>query len=72
MVKATLAWPNASLITFGFAPRRRARLAKVLLENWRRVYNQIRPHSSLGNRPPAPETIRPFYKPESLTLGVVQ
>ena len=46
--------------------------AKVLLENWRREYNQIRPHSSLGNRPPAPETIRPFYKPESLTLGVVQ
>jgi transposase InsO family protein len=46
--------------------------AKVLLANWRREYNQIRPHSSLGNRPPAPEAIRPFYIPESLTLGVVQ
>ena len=25
---------------------------------WRREYNTIRPHSSLGYRPPAPETIR--------------
>ena len=23
---------------------------------WRREYNTIRPHSSLNNRPPAPET----------------
>ena len=30
--------------------------AKVLIEQWRREYNQIRPHSSLGYRPPAPET----------------
>ncbi len=29
--------------------------AKVLLERWRRHYNQVRPHSSLGYRPPAPE-----------------
>ena len=29
--------------------------AKVLIERWRREYNQIRPHSSLGYRPPAPE-----------------
>ena len=29
--------------------------AQVLIEQWRRDYNQIRPHSSLGNRPPAPE-----------------
>lgn len=27
--------------------------ARVLLENWRREYNHIRPHSSLGYRPPA-------------------
>jgi transposase-like protein len=26
---------------------------------WRREYNTIRPHSSLGYRPPAPETIQP-------------
>jgi len=30
--------------------------AKVLIEAWRRHYNTIRPHSSLGYRPPAPET----------------
>lgn len=29
--------------------------AKVLTERWRRGYNQVRPHSSLGYRPPAPE-----------------
>ena len=33
--------------------------AKVLIEQWRRHYNAIRPHSSLGYRPPAPETILP-------------
>jgi putative transposase len=32
--------------------------AKVLVEQWRRHYNRVRPHSSLGYRPPAPETIR--------------
>jgi putative transposase len=31
--------------------------AKVLVARWRREYNQIRPHSSLGYRPPAPEAI---------------
>jgi len=29
--------------------------AKVLIEQWRQEYNQVRPHSSLGYRPPAPE-----------------
>ena len=29
--------------------------AKVLIERWRREYNTIRPHSSLGYVPPAPE-----------------
>ena len=29
--------------------------AKVLIEQWRREYNLVRPHSSLGYRPPAPE-----------------
>jgi len=29
--------------------------AQVLIEHWRRDYNQVRPHSSLGYRPPAPE-----------------
>ena len=27
--------------------------AKVLIERWRRAYNTVRPHSSLGYRPPA-------------------
>jgi transposase InsO family protein len=31
--------------------------AKILIEQWRRDYNQIRPHSSLGYKPPAPETV---------------
>jgi putative transposase len=29
--------------------------AKILIEQWRREYNQMRPHSSLGYRPPAPK-----------------
>ena len=33
--------------------------AKVLIEQWRREYNQVRPHSSLGYRPPAPEAKLP-------------
>ena len=33
--------------------------AKVLIERWRQDYNTIRPHSSLGYRPPAPETVLP-------------
>jgi putative transposase len=31
--------------------------ARVLIEEWRREYNGIRPHSSLGYQPPAPEAI---------------
>ena len=31
--------------------------AKALIEQWRREYNQVRPHSSLGYRPPATEAI---------------
>jgi len=31
--------------------------AQILIQNWRRKYNHLRPHSSLGGRPPAPETI---------------
>ena len=33
------------------------REAKVLIEMWRKHYNTVRPHSSLGYRPPAPEAI---------------
>ena len=31
--------------------------AKVVIEGWRRHYNTVRPHSSLGYKPPAPETV---------------
>ena len=33
--------------------------AKVLIGQWRTEYNQVRLHSSLGYRPPAPEAIIP-------------
>ena len=33
--------------------------AKVLLERWRWHYNHVRPHSSLGYKPPAPEATLP-------------
>ena len=48
--------------------------AKVLIENWRRHYNTVRPHSALGYKPPAPETIMPKKDDlgERLTLKVVQ
>ena len=31
--------------------------ANVLLEQWRVYYNTIRPHSSLGYKPPAPKSV---------------
>jgi putative transposase len=31
--------------------------AQILTEHWRSEYNHLRPHSSLGGRPPAPEAI---------------
>ena len=36
--------------------------AKVLIEEWRKNYNTIRPHSSLDYRPPAPETVLPALR----------
>jgi putative transposase len=43
--------------------------ARVLIEAWRRHYNTIRPHSSLGYRSPAPETASPPLPPSgSATL----
>ena len=37
--------------------------ARVLVEAWRRHYNTVRPHSSLGYRPPAPEAATPPLPP---------
>jgi transposase InsO family protein len=36
--------------------------ARVLIERWRRHFNEKRPHSSLGHRPPAPG-VMPFAPP---------
>ena len=33
--------------------------AKIVIESWRRHYNTVRPHESLGYRPPAPEVFVP-------------
>ncbi len=52
--------------------------AQALIEAWRSDYNQIRPHSALGYRPPAPETVEPWIVPDGpvpppgLTHGLVQ
>ena len=49
--------------------------AQILIENWRRHYNTVRPHSSLGYLPPAPESILPraatviYAPPRSANLG---
>ena len=32
---------------------------RVLTERYRRTYSRVRPHSSLGYRPPAPEALLP-------------
>ena len=37
--------------------------ATVVIEQWRHHYNQRRPHSSLGYRPPAPQTLQPIIIP---------
>jgi len=34
--------------------------ARVLIEEWRQEYNQVRPHSSLNYRPPTPKAIIPL------------
>ena len=44
---------------------------KSLIEDWRKEYNHIRPHSSLGYRPPAPQTVLPMSS-STLSLELVQ
>jgi putative transposase len=41
---------------------------RVLAERWRVHYNTVRPHSSLGYRPPAPEA----WLPKNLGCGEVE
>lgn len=40
--------------------------ARHLIEAWRQHFNQVRPHTSLGYRPPAPGTILPLQSSISL------
>jgi len=35
------------------------REAQIIIESWRRHYNAVRPHASLGYKPPAPEVFVP-------------
>jgi len=35
--------------------------AQIVIESWRRHYNAVRPHESLGYRPPAPEVFAPAF-----------
>jgi len=37
--------------------------AQVVIEQWRKHYNTVRPHSSLDYRPPAPQAFCPFPLP---------
>ena len=37
------------------------REAQIIIESWRRHYNTVRPHASLGYRPPAPEVFLPAF-----------
>ena len=34
--------------------------AKILIEEWRKEYKQVRPHSALNYRAPCPEAIIPL------------
>jgi putative transposase len=43
--------------------------ARVIIGRWRWDYNHIRPHSSLGYRPPAPEAILPADAARSFCSG---
>jgi hypothetical protein len=37
--------------------------AQIIIEQWRKHYNTVRPHSAPGYRPPAPQTMNPFLTP---------
>src|SRR6266567_4435130 len=37
------------------------REAQIVIESWRRHYNTIRPHASIGYKPPAPEVFLPAF-----------
>ena len=47
------------------------REAQIVIESWRRLYNEVRPHASLGYRAPAPEVFIPALatRPAAQTLA---
>ncbi len=62
-------WENGYCESFNGKPRDELlngevfyslREARVVIEKWRREYNTVRPHRSLGYRPPAPAAINPM------------
>jgi len=36
--------------------------ARIIVENWHRYYNTVRPQGSLGYKPPAPEVFIPAFR----------
>jgi hypothetical protein len=53
---AAAAWPLvARAHSCSMARIYTLREAQIVIESWRRHYNTIRPHASLGYKPPAPE-----------------
>ena len=43
------------------------REARIIIESWRRYYNTVRPHGSLGYRAPAPEVFMPPFTARAAT-----
>ncbi len=44
--------------------------AKIVIESWRRHYNTLRPHGSLGYKPPAPEVFVPAMSARAARLSL--
>ena len=44
------------------------REAQIIIESWRRHFNMVRPHGSIGYRPPAPEVFVPAFAAWPATL----
>jgi len=63
-------WENGSIESFNARLRDELldgeifytlREAQIIIENWRRHFNAVRPHAYLGYRAPAPETFVPAF-----------
>ena len=45
--------------------------AQIVIEQWRKHYNTVRPHSALGYRPPAPEAIVPLQSSSGFSKRLI-